>query len=94
MRRKVTLTDVAARAGVSSTMVSYVLRCGEFAQIRAALRPQPNSYFMRFTSADEEIVTVDAFGIMEGLKPGTTTILVEDELAQLGLKKTVTVTVQ
>jgi len=38
MRRKVTLTDVAARAGVSSTMVSYVLRCGENAKTAPATR--------------------------------------------------------
>ena len=71
-----------------------VLRSGEFMQIRAGLRPQPNSYYVKYTSENEDIVSVDTSGIMEGLKPGKTTIWIEDELGELGLKKAVAVTVE
>ena len=71
----------------------YIVNKGDFIQIRAGLRPQPNNAYLQYTIEDENIASVDYFGIVEGLNTGTTTVLIEDD-GGLGIKKTVRITVR
>lgn len=51
---------------------------GEYVRIRCSLTPQPAKGYVYYTSGNETVATVDNFGVVKGISPGTCTITVKD----------------
>ncbi len=72
---------------------SYDLKAGEYRQIIVSLLPQPNSASPVFVPDDENVVTVDAFGVMHAENAGETVIRITSDSGEGELNKEVNITV-
>ena len=85
-------TEIRGADEISFNKKSLTLSVNEYAQIRAAFKPQPcDGGSLTWVSLDEDIATVDSIGVVTGISAGKTVIVAFD--IDTGMYQTCKVTV-
>ena len=84
-------TPVQKAESLQLELDSSMLFPGEYNQAVATVSPQPAKYSLEYESSDEGVATVDAYGIVKAVAPGTCEITVTDSKGGLTANLTVTV---
>ena len=70
------LTPVREAERIEVSTPALVMSPGEYGQVIAQILPGPNGAILSFSSDDPSVATVDYYGVVRAVSPGTTTLRV------------------
>jgi len=80
------------KSTVTIANTQMTLKVDDYDQIKYSVSPVNANTDFLFTSSDESVATVDGYGVVHGIKAGTTTVTIRESVS--GLQTTCAVTVE